>query len=100
MFSENLEQIRRDGWRHFVDLPVESAFFDEFADHLEALPGAEIVRFEVNGILEIWVEFEFREHRFAVNNQYSDYQFYVKDDKCPEKILLEIIAHFEKLVQK
>jgi len=84
---------------HFVDFP-EVIFFDEFGDHVEALEGAEINEFEMDGTFEIWLEFTFRENHFYVNNRLGDYWFFVRDPKCPEEILLEIAEHFRKLLEK
>lgn len=95
---EKFETKLNDGSRHFVDFPVEAAFFDDFADHVENLKGAEITEFEVNGVLEMWLVFEFRGNLFSVMNYLNDYCFFVEDAKCPEEILLEIIDHFRKLL--
>jgi hypothetical protein len=86
--------------RHFVDFPVELAFFDEFADHLEDLEGAEITEFDVNGIVDMSLMFEYRENQFLIDIYFDDYRFFVEDAKCPEEILLEIIDHFRKLLPK
>ena len=99
MFDELREKVMNDGWRHFVDFPVEAAFFDDFADHVEELDGAEITEFLTDGIVEMWLEFEFRGHNFTVNNQLFDYMFFVEDATCPDEILLEIIEHFRKLLE-
>lgn len=84
---------------HFVDFP-EVIFFDEFGDHVEKLPGAEVKEFEVDGTIEIWLEFTFRDQHFYVNNRFGDYWFYVADPKCPEPVLLEVADHFRKLLEK
>lgn len=84
--------------RHFVDFP-EVIFFDDFADHIEELFGAEITEFGADGTFEMWLEFTFSNHRFFVNNKLGDYQFYVADEKCPDEILLEIANHFRKLLE-
>jgi len=96
---DELKDKLGDDARHFVDFP-EVIFFDEFHDHLEALSGTEIKEFEVDGILEMWLEFTFREHTFFVNNRMGDYWFFVSDPKCPDEILMEIADHFRKLLEK
>src|SRR5687768_12077490 len=98
MFDELREIKMNDGSRHFVDMP-EVVFFDEFADHVEELEGAEITEFLTDGIIEMWLDFEFRGHKFSVNNQLGDYMFFVEDASCDEEILLEIIDHFRKLLE-
>lgn len=90
----------KDGSRHFVDLPLEAAFFDDLADHLETLPGAEITEFLTDGVVEMWLDFEYRGYKFSVNNQLADYWFFVEDPECPEGILLEIIDHFRLLIER
>lgn len=98
MFSELLENKLNDGSRHFVDMS-EVVFFDELADHVEELDGAEITEFLTDGVVEMWLDFDFREHKFSVNNQLGDYCFFVEDPNCPEEILFEVIDHFRKLLE-
>ncbi len=99
MFDELREIKMNDGARHFVDLP-EVVFFDKVADHVENLEGAEITEFLTDGIVEMWLDFEYRGHKFSVNNQLGDYMFFVEDASCNEEILLEIIDHFRKLLEQ
>ena len=61
-----------DGARHFVDLP-EVVFFDEFYDYTEVLECVDITEFLTNGVIEMWLDFEFRGHKFSVSNQFGDY---------------------------
>jgi hypothetical protein len=97
MVKDLFEAKINDGSRHFVDMP-ETVFFDDLADHVEKLEGAEITEFITDGVLEMWLEFEFRGHKFSVSNQFGDYWFFVEDPNCPEEILLEVIDHFRKLL--
>ncbi len=97
---DNFENRIKSGSRHFVDFPVEAAFFDDFSDHLENLEGLEIIEFSVDGIIEMEIQFEFRGHRFFVDNYLGDYRFVAEDPNCPESILLEIIDHFQKLLEQ
>lgn len=99
MLNDLFENKLNDGSRHFVDMP-EVVFFDEVADHVEELEGAEIIEFITNGVVEMWLEFEFRGHIFTVTNQFGDYWFFVQDANCLEEILLEIINHFRKLLER
>ncbi len=99
MISELLESKMKDGSRHFVDMP-EVVFFDELADHAEELEDVEITEFITDGVVEMWLEFEFRGHKFSVNNKFGDYWFFVQDPNCPDEILLEIIDHFRQLLEK
>lgn len=99
MLNDLLEIKMNDGSRHFADLP-EVVFFDELADYVEELEGAEITEFLTNGVVEMWLEFEYRGHKFSVNNQFGDYWFFVQNPNCPDEILLEIIDHFRKLLER
>jgi hypothetical protein len=100
MWIEDLkEEYLTEIVRHFVDFP-EVIFFDDFYDHLEELFGVEIIRYEADGTIEMWIEFIYSENRFFVNNHFGDYQFYVEDAKCPDYILLEIADHFRQLLEK
>ena len=99
MFDDLLEIKMNDGSRHFVDMP-EVVFFDEFYDHTEKFEGAEITEFLTDGVVEMWLDFKFRGHKFTVNNQFGDYWFFVENPECPEEILLEVIAHYSKLMER
>ncbi len=98
MFIEELRENLSEDARHFVDFP-EVIFFDDFYEQIEDLYGTEITRFEADGIIEMWLEFSFRGHRFFVNNRFGDYQFYVEDAECPDEILIEIADHFRRLLE-
>ena len=98
MLKDLLKIKMIDGSRHFVDLP-EIVFFDEFCDHTDKLEGAEITEFLTDGVVEMWLDFTFRGHKFSVNNKFGDYLFFVQDPNCPEEILLEVINHFRKLLE-
>ena len=100
MFEDKFKAKMTDGSRHFVDLPIEFAFFDELYEHTEKLPGVEIGEFLVDGIVSMWLEFTFRGHKFTVNNQFTDYWFFVEDAECPEEILLEIADHYRQLTEQ
>ena len=99
MIKDLLDMKMNDGSRHFVDMP-EVVFFDELAEHLEKLEGAKITEFITDGVVEMWLDFEFRNHQFSINNQLGDYWFFVQDPHCPEEILFEVINHFRVLLEK
>lgn len=99
MLSDFVETETNDGARHFVDMP-EVVFFDDFYDHTEKLKGAEITEFIIDGVVEMRLDFEFRGQKFSVNNQFGDYRFFVENPECPEEILLEVIAHYSKLMER
>ncbi len=91
-------ELPRDAF-HFVDFP-EVIFFDEFSDHVEKLTGAELIEFEADGTIELWLEFRYSGNKFFVNNRFGDYWFFVEDPECPEEILLEVANHFRRLLEK
>lgn len=99
MIKDLLDKRIGAGARHFADLP-EAVFFDDFADHAESLDGAEITEFITDGVVEMWLVFEYRGHEFAVNNQFGDYRFFVIEPECPEEILLDVCDHFRRLLEK
>ncbi|MBS1795365.1 MAG: hypothetical protein JSS81_16025 [Acidobacteria bacterium] len=99
MIKDLFDLRMNDGSRHFADLP-EAVFFDALAEHAEKLDGAEIVEFITDGVVEMWLDFDYRGHRFSVNNQFGDYWFFVADPECPEEILLEVCDHFRRLLEK
>ena len=99
MIRDLLEMKLKDGSRHFVDLP-EVVFFDDFANHVEELDGAEITEFMTDGVIEMWLEFDFCGQQFSVTNQLGDYWFFVKDADCPEESLIEVIDHFRQLLER
>jgi hypothetical protein len=99
MRIEQLKNGINDNARHFVDFP-EVFFFDEISDHIEKLPGAVITELEIDGVVEVWIEFEFRDNKFFVNNSLGDYRFSVEDPMCEDEILIELADHFRKLLEK
>jgi len=99
MLPDLLEVKMTDGSRHFVDLP-EIVFFDEIYEHTEELDGAEIIEFITDGVIGMWLDFQFRGHKFSVTNQFGDYWFFVENPECPDEILIEIIEHFRQLLEQ
>ena len=99
MIKNLFEARMNDGSQHFVDLP-ETVFFDVFADHVEKLEGVRITEFITDGVLEMWLNFEFRGHQFSVNNQFGDYWFFVQDPNCEDEILLEVCEYFRILLSE
>ena len=99
MSIDELRENMNDNARHFADLP-EVVFFDELTDHISDLNGAELTEFEADGVVGVWIEFNFRENKFFVDNKLGDYRFFVEDPKCEEEILLDLAAHLRKLLEK
>lgn len=99
--SEELRKKSLDpAARHFVDLPLEYAFFDDLYEHTAKLPDSEINEFLTDGVIEMWMEFRYAGFNFSVRSRLNDYEFYVNEPDCPEEVLMALIAHFRKLVDR
>lgn len=85
-----------DGSRNFVDLP-EIVFFDELRAHGGKLSAAKETGFVSDWVTEVWLDLEYRGHRFSINNQMGEYWFFVDDPECPDEILTEVAVHFETI---
>lgn len=88
-----------DGSRNFVDFP-ETVFFDKLRDRAAKLEAAKITAFITDWVTEVWLDFEFRGQKFAINNQMGDYWFFVDDPKCADEILFEVAEHFQALLEQ
>jgi len=87
-----------DGSRNFADLP-EIASFAAMRNHVGSFEDAVETEFVTDEVIEMWLYFDYRGHRFSVNNQHGDYWFFVDDPTCPEPILVEVMHHFAKINQ-
>lgn len=97
MLKSRLFDLRMaDGSRHFGDLP-EVATFDKMRDHLQAMAGAQESAYVTDQVTEMWLDFEYRDHRFSINNQMGDYWFFVGDPYCPQAYLIEVLEHFSRI---
>ncbi len=97
MLLDLLDFRMNDGSRHFAKLP-ETIFFDKLYKIAEQLEGAKQTAFVTDWTTEVWLDFEFHEYKFSINNQFGDYWFFVQSSKCPDKILLEVLKHFERFL--
>ena len=86
-----------DGSRQFGELP-ETASFEELRNHVETLVGAHVTDFITDGIVEAWIDFDFRGHHFSVNNQFGDYWFFVQGPQAGDEILDAVLAHCRSLL--
>jgi len=87
-----------DGSRHFSMLP-QTVLWDQVRNHITSLPGATVTSFVCDGITEAWIDFTFQGHSFSINDQLGDYWFFVQDPECPDPVLQEVVAHFERLLR-
>lgn len=88
-----------DGSRNFADLP-EVIFFDKLREIAKLLEGAAETAFVTDWVTEVWLDFDFRGYKFSINNQNGDYWFFVENPECPDKILLEVVEHFQSFIMK
>jgi hypothetical protein len=95
---ELLDIRMHDGSRHFVSLP-ESWPWDEFRDYLKVLDGVMVTDHLTDGVTEVWIDFEFRGHKFTVNNQFGEYWFFVDDPCCDEDILNAVVEHSRRFLE-
>ncbi len=70
-----LEDIRmHDGSRLFAPLPKNEPRI-VLRDHSANPEGATVTDFITDGVTEAWIDFEFVNYRFTVNNQFAEYCF-------------------------
>ena len=87
-----------DGSRHFASLP-ECMPWNILRDHLATLEGATVTRFLTDGVTEVWIDFEYSEQQFSINNQLGEYWFFVKDPSCDAVILERVVMHCSGLLR-
>ncbi len=92
-----LDYRTNDGSRYFAELP-ETIFFDQLKAHAERLDGLVVTNFLTDWITEVWLDFEFNEHRFTINNQFGEYWFFVDDPECPGEFLNIVYDHFRSIL--
>lgn len=86
-----------DGSRHFASLP-QTVMWHGLRDHLDKLKNAVVTEFITDKVTEAWIDFDFQNKRFSVNDQFGEYWFFVQDTSCPDDILVEVIKHCETLL--
>jgi hypothetical protein len=93
-----LDYRASDGSRRFAELPQADLWY-AVRDHVFDLEGAHLTGFVCDGVTEAWIDFEYCGHSFSINDQYGEYWFFVQDPTCPERVLMDVYRHFEKLLQ-
>ena len=88
--------ISHDGSRHFLSLR-QSIPSDALVAAMKAMPDIAINKF-IETIPESWIDFDFRGHKFAINDQFGEYWFFVKDAACQENILLSLRDRFATIL--
>jgi len=92
MAEQLLNIIMHDGSRHFADLP-ESASWEKLQEHIALLSGVTDTKMTTDHVTEAWIDFNFRGHKFSVNNQFGNYWFFVEDPETPDEILAAVLDH-------
>lgn len=87
-----------DGSRQFAEIPEDLELWDELRDHFKALEGATIAGYLTDNVTEVWIDFDYRGHRFAINNQFGEYWFFVADPSCDDEILEAVVSHARKFI--
>lgn len=89
-----------DGSRHFGGLPeragVDPSDWNQLAAAVPKLDGAELSSSVSDEVTEAWIHFRWRGQRFAINNQFGEWWFFVDDPACPDDLLEAVLAHFER----
>lgn len=88
-----------DGSRHFAGLP-QSKLWEEVRDHVAKLAGARLTGFLCDYVTEAWIDFDYRKHKFSINDQMGEYWFFVTDPACPDDVLREVVGHFRTLLSR
>jgi hypothetical protein len=86
-----------DGSRQFAALP-ESMPWNQLGDHLARLRGVQVTKFLTDGVIEAWIDFTFRGHKFTINNQLGEYWFFVAEKNCSDEILGKVAHHCKELL--
>jgi hypothetical protein len=93
-----LEDFRmHDGSRQFATLP-ESVPWTILRDHIATLDGAAITGLLTDNVTEVWIDFDFDNHCFMVNNQNAEYWFFVEEPSCNDEILEQVAQHCARLL--
>lgn len=86
-----------DGSRHFASLP-ECEPWSILREHLATLEGATVTRFLTDNVTEVWIDFEYSDQQFSINNQLGEYWFFVRNPSCDEVILKRVVTHCSGLL--
>jgi hypothetical protein len=90
-----LDLRMNDGSRHFASLPehydAAAPEWHRLRAHIRRMPGAEERGFSTDDLTEAWLDWAYRGHRFAANNQVGEWCLFVDDPTCPEEILSEVV---------
>lgn len=81
--------ITNDGSRHFYSTP-EKGSFQNLKKKIEKYNGMEVTDYLSDEVTEIWIDFEYKNKKFTVNNQMGEFWYFSSDPECEESILIEV----------
>ena len=85
--ADLLDVRMHDGSRHFAEVPWRPPL--ALRQVLLDSPGVRVTAF-IDGVVETWIDFEYRGHAFSAHNPLNDYWLFVRDPSCPESLLCEV----------
>lgn len=93
-----IDERTLNGSRRFTHLP-RVASLESVRDHVELLPGAEMVNFIGGEMAQDWLDFSFRSCRFLIRGHDDHFHLFVDDPLCSDLILYKVVRHFEQLLK-
>lgn len=95
-----LNHRTHDGSRHFAEFDQESEQFpwDQVRDHLAGLEGATVTGYLTDNVTEVWIDFDYKKHKFTVHNPMGWWWFFVNDPTCDDEILEAVVVHAAKFL--
>lgn len=99
MKGKLLNFIMNDKSRKFAEL-LENCDWEVLRFHLEKLREIQVTDYITDNITTVWIDFNYKNQRFSINNQYGEYWFFSQNPVCPEEILIEIVEYCEELLMK
>jgi hypothetical protein len=95
---EFLDHRMHDGSRLFAEIPEDLELWDQLRDHLATLEGVSVTKYLTDDVTEVWIDFDFKSHKFTVNNQFGEFWFFVADPSCGDEILEAVVVHARKFI--
>ncbi len=94
-----IDERTPDGSRQFAKLP-KLVPWEVVRDHVLLLGNAKVVNDVGEGLVEPWLDFTFRGHRFLIHCHGKQFQLSVRDPQCSDLLLYEVGVHFERLLDE
>ena len=84
-----------DNIRNFYAFPFHIDWY-KINDRLNSISDIEVNDFITDGIIEAWIDFTYKNHKFSINNQFSEYWLFDNSGECEEEILQEHLNKIER----